>query len=392
MKAIKKPYVFLISGFLILFLVQLCDKDGLDWRPTFSNEEKIPFSAFILYDLLDELFPEQDILISYNSFYQAADSTDFRGSNWIFMNTQFNPDFLDTDKMLNYVSAGNCVFISAAYVTGPLADSLKLHSGFTVFTGDSIQLNFLDTGIKLQKPYPIQKIGMYNYFSSYDTSKVTVLGRDESGKVNFIKNQYGKGFFLLHSVPYAFTNYQILKKGTLAYQAGAFTYLPVQRTIWDEYYKESRAELKSPLKYIFNRQPLRWAYYTSLIGLLLFMVFAARRRQRSIPVVQPPKNDTLGFVKTVAGLYFQHGDHKNLIEKKVTYFSETLRSKLYIQEEPFTEQFINALSAKTGVKEEKVQKLFDHLADLRKRPKVLEKDLLDANGEIDKFKKEANIS
>ncbi len=388
----KKPIIFLILGITLLFFAQLFQQEDLDWRETYSLEEKIPFSSYVFYDLLDEIFPGQKILPSYNSFYLAADSTDFQGSNWIFVNSDFRPEATDVNKMMRYVEAGNSILISAGFIGGSLADSLNLKHRFELKANDTVSLKLTDQQFKEIPHYDIDKIYLYHYFASYDSANWQVLGTDDSSKTNFIKIEHGRGFFLLHSVPRIFTNYHILKGKSLQYLSAVISYLPVRRTIWDEYYKESRVEMKSPLRFVFNRNALRWAYYTALVTLVLFMIFAARRKQRIIPVIPPPKNDTLDFVQTVGRLYHQHSDHKNLLDKKITFFLEDLRSTLYINDEPFSEAFIKRVSSKTELEPEKIQTFFEEMQKIQKKEIIHEKDLLHINSLIEDFNKEIKLT
>ena len=51
---------------------------------------------------------------------------------------------------------------------------------------------------------------------------------------------------------------------------------------------------ESPFRYFLEQPPLRWALYLTVLTILIFMLFTARRRQRVIPVVEKPKNKSFG--------------------------------------------------------------------------------------------------
>ena len=59
--------------------------------------------------------------------------------------------------------------------------------------------------------------------------------------------------------------------------------LPVVRT--EAYGAGAQVEV-SPFRYFLSQRPLRWALYLTMLVLVLFMVFTARRRQRAIPVIR----------------------------------------------------------------------------------------------------------
>ena len=66
-----------------------------------------------------------------------------------------------------------------------------------------------------------------------------------------------------------------------------------------------------------------------------------RRKQRYIPVVAKPKNDSLDFVKTIGRLYYDKGDHKNLSRKMGAFFLEHVRSRYKLPTGTLNEEFIN---------------------------------------------------
>ena len=101
--------------------------------------------------------------------------------------------------------------------------------------------------------------------------------------------------------------------------------LPVYRT---EAYLESKVKLEaeqSPLRELLKRPPLRWAVYLMMLGVVLFMIFTARRHQRVIPIVEKPKNRSLEFIQLIGTLYYQRHDHADLVRKKFRFFAEEVR-------------------------------------------------------------------
>ena len=56
------------------------------------------------------------------------------------------------------------------------------------------------------------------------------------------------------------------------------------------YMKETAQAQMSPFRYFLSQPPLRWALYLSMVSILLFMIFTARRKQRAIPVIREPEN------------------------------------------------------------------------------------------------------
>ena len=115
-------------------------------------------------------------------------------------------------------------------------------------------------------------------------------------------------------------------KDNADYVANAFSYLGDKDVYWDNYKKSGLVVINSPMRFILNQESLRWAYYLGMIGLLIFVVFKAKREQRIIPVIKPLENSSIEFAKAVGGLYYEHRDFTDLIFKKINYFLEHIRS------------------------------------------------------------------
>ena len=96
---------------------------------------------------------------------------------------------------------------------------------------------------------------------------------------------------------------------------------------------------------------------TAMGLLLLFVLFEMRRKQRYIPVMSKPRNDSMDFVKTIGRLYFEKGDHHNLARKMSSYFLEYVRNKYKLQTGNLDDEFVKKLQFKTGVPETELQEI-----------------------------------
>jgi hypothetical protein len=314
-----------------------------------------------------------------------ADSTS--RANYIFVNVSFAPDKLDTRELLAFVARGNQVFVAAHSFAGVLADTLRLDTDSHFITQDSVSINFVNPALQAPEDFKYKLKTSGYYFSRFDTLRATVLGKDDRSKTNFVKIAFGRGEFYLSTVPMAFVNYHLLLCNNVEYAFKALSYLPVQTTFWDEYYKAGRKVIKTPLRYVLSQEPLRWAYYLALAGVILFIVFNGRRRQRVIPVILPKTNTTLEFVETVGRVYFQHGDHKNLAEKKIAHFLEYLRVRFYLRTDALDPTLGEKVAEKSGVAIDAVGALFKQIEHVRAQPQIAEAELVKLNEAIERFYK-----
>src|SRR5699024_17193 len=83
-------------------------------------------------------------------------------------------------------------------------------------------------------------------------------------------------------------------------------------------------------------------------GLVLFVFFNAKRKQRIVPVIEPLKNTSVDFVKSIGNLYLQEGDFHDMMAKKARYFLNKVRLDLLTDTQNLDEDFIKKLHLKTG--------------------------------------------
>lgn len=173
---------------------------------------------------------------------------------------------------------------------------------------------------------------------------------------------YGKGEVIFVSSPLLFTNYGMLEGNTSVYIFRLMSYLadlPVYRT---EAYAKTDAMLvaeQSPFREFIKRPPLRWALYLALLGVVLFMIFTARRRQRVIPIMSKPANRSLEFIQLIGTLYYQRKDHVDLVRKKFKLFAEELRKTagVDISEVNTDDSEYLLLAEKTGMNSDRLKKV-----------------------------------
>lgn len=173
---------------------------------------------------------------------------------------------------------------------------------------------------------------------------------------------YGKGEVIFVSSPLLFTNYGMLEGNTSVYIFRLMSYLadlPVYRT---EAYVKTDAMLvaeQSPFREFIKRPPLRWALYLALLGVVLFMIFTARRRQRVIPIMSKPANRSLEFIQLIGTLYYQRKDHVDLVRKKFKLFAEELRKTAGVDMSDVNtdDREYLLLAEKTGMNSDRLKKV-----------------------------------
>ncbi len=385
----EKKYILILSLIFIGFVsFQLWGPKPLNWNPTYLPKDKNPFGNYLLNQVIKDVFPNKGIAHSNLTIYELQDSI-FDQENFISISDDFMPDAEAVKVLMDKVHSGAHAFISAGRFRGLFRDTLHLSTNDLMF----------ERGIDISNPVDTSFLKMTNsgkdyYYKNSDISYYffkdsllygyQTLATNSYKKPVTIKIPWGTGFFVLNSTPLAFTNNYMVSEQNHELISASLSYLPVEKVWWTSYYQVGRFESSSPLRFILKTDALRWAYYLTLVGLLLFIFFEGKRKQRIIPIVSPLANTTLEFVQTIGNLYWQAKDYKAIANKKILYFLDRVRSKYYLMHEP-DERLAQLLAKKTGQRVEDTQKLFSLIKVIQSSPTISAQMLIDLNTEMDKY-------
>jgi hypothetical protein len=382
----NKHFIVLISIFILFVLFEYMAPKKPDWTPSFKRYDKIPFGSFILFELLPDIFPACKIEKNDSSLYLKFRNSESTNSSYIIITQEFNPQKVSLESLLSFVERGNKVFI-AAEVFGPeLCDTLQFGSTM-IFNesigGDSIPFQFVNPHLQPDSTYFIKSFLNY-YFNDLDTINCHAIATIDKENVNFFRIKFGQGEFFIHNQPFAFTNYNILKKNNADYIFKVLSYLKNQTIIWDDNYKPGQIS-STPLRYILSQKALRAAWYT-ILGLSLFFVFfSSKRVQRIIPIVVPPENSSLEFAKTLGNLYMNSKNHKDLARKKYNYWLDFLREEYYIIIENPANPDTKKIAEKTGVKLDTINRIIKQKKYIDEYAEIGQDTLLRFNESIEQF-------
>lgn len=401
----KTLKIYIAILVFILALILIADHDEpkpIDWRPTYSVNDKIPYGLYVFDKEINGIFKNHKIeRISTMTPYEYLDSKydeDSLVENYKIKGTFINIsetnaiDEQSIKEIFYFVSHGNSAFLSMKNFPGYLLDSLKIEVNSDFQGVSDTQIWLANKKMKAQKytfPETIE-----DYFSKIDTANTVVLGyqgklsdkKIVNQHINYIKVPYRQGYFYLHTQPVAFTNYNLLKDKNYQYAESVLSYLPKGDIFWYTKGQNNESISESPLRYIFSQPGLKWAWLFFLIGMFIFIIFNAKRKQRIVPILKPLPNLTVDFTKTIGNLYYQEGDHQNLIDKKIIYFLEKIRNEYLIDTTKLDDNFIQKLHHKTGKDITDIQDLVYLINEHRKSYHgSLEEDLIRINNAIEKI-------
>ena len=393
-----KIYIILVLLTIVSIVVlEMTKPKEINWFPSYATHHKIPYGSVVLKDQLRRL--ADSIITVERPPFEYLTNEDVNGT-YLFYNGGISFGEDELERILNWVESGNTLMVAAVDFEDMLLDTLHL-STKSVNTVDNFnneyQVQLVNAKLDSTVSYKFDRPTTFFHFHEIDTTNTQVLGfidkyRGENKTVkdsliNVIKQPFGDGEIILSTFPQAFTNYFMLNTPNQNYTAGLLSYLNMRNPIYlDRYYKNGKKFYTPPMYLLLNTKSLKWAYYMVLIGVLVYIIFEGKRKQRAIPIVKPLKNQTVEFTRTISNMYYENGKHKDIALHKIQHFLEFIRNNLYLNTSEINDVFIKNLAARSNNTIEDTQLLFNYINGITKKSQVNSIELERLNTLIENFK------
>ena len=395
----KSKIIILLFVLLVgaLIFLEANEAKPINWFPSYAKTDKIPLGTFVSYQLIKDSYEVKDV---NKPPYEFMNDTDSIQGNYVFVNNTVTFDNAELEKILQWVERGNILFIATKNFSKNLLDTLNLKIENKVAL-DNTQtqplVSLTNQSLDAQNSYHYDRNRTNPYFSAIDTSTAIALGKIslykdslkvENPEINYIKQPFGRGEILLHTFPEAFGNYFMLKDQNFEYTQNVLSYLDIDKNIfWDNYYKAGKIYY-TPLYLVLSNSSLTWAYYFLLIGAFLFIIFEGKRKQRSIPIIKPLKNQTVAFTRTISGMFFEKRKHKEIATKQNVLFLEYIRDELRIPTNDLNEKILKDIAARSNNSIEATKEIFRFFSDLNTKKTVTKEELIELTTLISQYKEQ----
>jgi hypothetical protein len=405
--------LFAVLGVLLLifFFYNSGDEKRYQWYESYRADSDQPYGTLFIKKLLKSYRPDEEFIVNdRKSLKDLLDSTDTKiNTDYVFIGQSMHLTNEDAEALAFFIYDGNDAFIASLEIPETIVSKIhgyECEHQITYETNyeESVVMNFYHDTLKTAKGFRYTyRYGTDDnnyYWNSVanevfcSASPITALGHHTPDHVNFIKIPYGSGNLYLHSNPIAFTNYFLTKSEKADYAASVFSHLNGKNMIWDEYsnipFLGNNNSYNSPLYYILQQPTLKYAWWLMLISIVLYVLFAAKRTQRVIPVLEAKTNTSLEFIHLISSLHYQNGNHLDMARKKMKYFLYFIRSKYGIQAQTFKEEHIIKLAEKSKVSQADVESIFRqyHLIERNSNSNIDVNRLLDLFNSIENFYKQ----
>ncbi|HTF21818.1 MAG TPA: hypothetical protein VK658_27250 [Chryseolinea sp.] len=382
--------LFLGLGFLLVFYFTKTQSNKgrkYKWDETYEAKSDQPYGTLFIQKLLARFRPGQTF--TFHDDRPLRDVLDTAvlkvKTDYVFIGREIYLSEDDKYALLTFISAGNNAFISTVHMPFDLIDETEAAlCESEVFLRENEQqiakMNFINVALKTSEGYSYRyRFGpedqkyywnaLMEDFQCDTLQALTPLGYIEQAGANFFRIAHGDGHLYIHTNPIVFTNYFLTDLDKTDYASGVFSYLNGKAILWDEFSRSefaggNNAPEMSPVSYILQQESLRYAWWLMLIGVLMYVLFTAKRRQGIIPVLLEKENSSREFVGMVAELHFQNANHHNIGRKKMKYFFHFVKTKYGLQAHSTTESYLLRLAGKSKIDMEHLQLIasaFHHL-------------------------------
>ncbi len=436
----KRGYLPVIFGVLVVLLLlgAMCwfqsKKARFDWqesswsRKGYSETNDQPYGTQAFRTLLEDYFPGKSCKnISKNvGFELPQDST--AHYNYVFVGEAMYLDSLSTKRLLDFVARGNTAFIASKSIPFDLMTFVyfdecgdEIWSDYESFE-DTLVYASLQTPTLPDSNYILQFASQnqrksYNWHYANDLFfceglPQRILGRINGTYANYALFPHGKGRFLLHTNPIAFSNYSLSQRRLHPYIEGVVSHLPEGDIYWDassrvpeavsrrrngSQYSGNSLEDQHLLSFILKQPALAWAWYLLALLTGLWLLFRAKRRRRIIPILPKNENTSYEFISTIAHLHFRANDFQHLCIQNMRLFLGDVRERYNISIPMDSEtkmlkvdnDQVKNLAMASKVPENQITELFkQYEATVRYQP--IEQMAIDLHQSIENFWKKAS--
>ena len=349
----KRDKVYLTVGIvavvltLLVLLITLHPR-RFKWDEIFTNNDE-PWG----YELFDDIMGSS-LDVGYEVSEKDADSLIADSAN--LEKTLLLCGYIlhtDTESTMNFVKEGGCLVIAVFDLSYEFEAAFNTQINNNRSYGIKPEKDNI-TSLKYIKDKAFQPATYYvseellttimetNTYSNNDNYPDYHLKwnhnlKKNNGEYVIRTATYGKGTIVLCSSPLIFTNYGILENNNKEIIARILSQCgkrPIIRCFLPYTQKEPDAWNSEPVEglmdNILNDRSLSTAYFIALASLLLFLLFTARRKQRTIKVAEPRKNGQLEFIKQIGSMYFRKGEANSIVKSKFRLLREEHSEFFYI--------------------------------------------------------------
>ncbi|HKK39898.1 MAG TPA: hypothetical protein VJ949_10805 [Cryomorphaceae bacterium] len=385
-----------IAAVVILGLVYYFSRgpERYIWNETYTDDGSQPYDLSLFKGVLEESASEFEVLeglFADKSYLESSGNTMIyvAGYAWI--------DSSEAKLLEQFVKKGNNLIISSRSAGKSLRYLLDCGIAEDATLSDekvssTIKVEGSDGSFALSydmynQPNPHSWI----FFKDLPCAEATgFIEINEDRHPNLVETEIGSGRLLMHSTPLVFTNYHFRNDSVFAYvnelisKADGETYYYLEPGVSPSS-SGGPSIGESPLKFILANPPLKWAWYLTIVLALFYIINSMRRKQRAIPVVSLPENQTSAYLDMVYRLFRKEGSHRDIVHSQVKLLQSFLRNRYSLNAYKLNDEFYELASAKLKLDKNYIEQFFKQLERSRYNSTLDDSELLKIDREITEF-------
>jgi len=383
-----KYFVYFLLAAVVVMFIQLYFPNPINWNRNFNTQSKDPYGLYIFNQELPHLLKDQKLiktaLTPYEYFLENEQTTENK-TTYLFVENKSGLDDVSVQQLLKKVSNGADLVIASEsfyYGNSYILDTLniRLHN---IKTNN---LNFVNKGssadtLKIKDEYN-------NIFTVKNPENYTAIAK-LNNNISFVSAKFGKGTVYISSSPILLTNFYILNNEakSIIFTEEFVSFIKNENVVWfDENYSVGERESNnSILNVIFKHKSLRFAWYTLIIGLLLYGIFYGKRKQRIVPVIDSVKNSTVEYIETVGNLYYQENNHTQLLDKQIKFALYYIRTEWKIITQDLNQDFKTKLQQKSLANTTDIDQFVNFITNFNIAKTYSQTDLIQFNQLLEKL-------
>jgi hypothetical protein len=295
-KGNRKYYSVLALIFIAVIVLQYMQPKPINWTRTYFKKDKIPFGCYAIFNLLENNFAKK-VITNKQTLYSLNAEMAESNQTLIIIDDNITFSKLDVKSLFSFLKKGNTVLISGSDFSNTLKDTFNLSFQYnweikptnidSLLTKRAFEVQFTQPKNNILKSYVYPTVATESYFTKFDTALFKISSVNKRNQAVLLEASIGKGKLLLSSIPDVFGNLFIVNNHNRFYTYTLLSKVKNNTIIWDENYKVYTHQEKGIFDFIFNNDALYMGYCIAIIGLLFFMIFEMKRKQRAIPIIKP---------------------------------------------------------------------------------------------------------
>lgn len=368
-----------------------------DMRVTLASNDTAPMGGKVFRNIAGEVFGDfvfENNAQPFDTWYKKflVDYYQENGSAYVLVSPFVSAHKKEAEEMQDFIRAGNTMLVITDGVSDAFKEVFEIGIEEFPFSLSSNPYGLTDTYKYLGDSLSLDTTRFGYYFfpftSIIDTlQEEKVVTRNVFGTPDGLEMEIGSGKLILVTNAEAVSNYFLLTGENYRYAVGLLSHLNFNpdAIYWDEFYRRNMnrpGEDQSIFSAILANPALRWAFWLLVILCAIAILTNLFRRQRVIPVRKPNRNTTVEFTQTIARLYYNKRDNRNIALKMIQHFMEHIRSNFYLPHHKLDDAFATVLAGKTNQLIPKTQRLVQRMWNIQQGGEVSDDQLLELNRQL----------